>query len=59
MIEMPQTLASPEVGGMNPVIMRMVVDFPAPLGPRKSEDFAFVDREGEVVHGAFGCRIVW
>src|SRR6185503_10441168 len=23
------------VGGMNPVSMRMVVDFPAPLGPRK------------------------
>src|ERR1051325_5775709 len=25
----------PEVGGMNPVIMRIVVDLPAPLGPRK------------------------
>src|SRR5262249_25083874 len=25
----------PEVGGINPVIMRMDVDFPAPLGPRK------------------------
>src|SRR5882672_8155846 len=24
----------PSVGGMNPVIMRMDVDFPAPLGPR-------------------------
>src|SRR5882672_6880443 len=25
----------PEVGGMNPVTMRMVVDLPAPFGPRK------------------------
>src|ERR671922_2759927 len=25
----------PEVGGMKPVIMRMVVDLPAPFGPRK------------------------
>src|SRR5438552_16242100 len=25
----------PTVGGMSPVIMRMVVDFPAPFGPRK------------------------
>src|SRR3954470_11743291 len=28
-------LTRPPVGGMKPVIMRMVVDFPAPLGPRK------------------------
>src|SRR4030095_16350741 len=26
---------APEVGGMKPVIMRMVVDLPAPFGPRK------------------------
>src|SRR4051812_37369998 len=25
----------PEVGGMNPVTMRIVVDLPAPFGPRK------------------------
>src|SRR6185295_15187111 len=25
----------PEVGGMKPVTMRIVVDLPAPLGPRK------------------------
>src|SRR5262245_34297735 len=31
----PPTLTLPEVGGMKPVIMRMVVDLPAPLGPRK------------------------
>src|SRR3954462_8919102 len=29
------TLTLPAVGGMKPVIMRIVVDFPAPLGPRK------------------------
>src|SRR4051812_13386551 len=28
-------LTRPEVGGMKPVTMRMVVDLPAPLGPRK------------------------
>src|SRR5580692_232047 len=31
----PPTVASPEVGPSRPHRMRMVVDFPAPLGPRK------------------------
>src|SRR5918999_4479783 len=31
----PPTLTLPSLGGMKPVIMRMVVDLPAPLGPRK------------------------
>src|SRR5204863_350956 len=31
----PPTLTEPAVGGMKPVIMRMVVDLPAPFGPRK------------------------
>src|SRR5215831_44714 len=31
----PHTEIRPAVGGMKPVIMRMVVDLPAPLGPRK------------------------
>src|SRR5258707_15491362 len=31
----PPTVARPEVGASNPHRMRMVVDFPAPLGPRK------------------------
>src|ERR1041384_4712063 len=31
----PPTLTVPEEGGINPVIMRMVVDLPAPFGPRK------------------------
>src|ERR1051325_660095 len=31
----PPTLTRPSVGGMNPVIMRIVVDLPAPFGPRK------------------------
>ena len=30
----PQMLIRPSDGGMNPVIMRMVVDLPAPFGPR-------------------------
>ena len=28
-------VTSPEVGGVSPTITRMVVDLPAPLGPRK------------------------
>ena len=28
-------LTVPAEGGMNPVIIRMVVDLPAPFGPRK------------------------
>src|SRR3954451_19134316 len=31
----PPTVTFPEVGGMKPVTMRMVVDLPAPFGPRK------------------------
>src|SRR6266852_8109030 len=30
----PHTEAAPALGGMKPVIIRMVVDLPAPLGPR-------------------------
>src|ERR1700745_3262234 len=30
----PPTVTVPLVGGINPVIMRMLVDLPAPLGPR-------------------------
>ena len=31
----PATVAVPEVGGVSPTMIRMVVDLPAPLGPRK------------------------
>src|SRR5687767_9560259 len=31
----PPTVTLPALGGMKPVTMRMVVDLPAPLGPRK------------------------
>lgn len=31
----PSTVARSAVGGSRPTIIRMVVDFPAPLGPRK------------------------
>ena len=31
----PPTVTEPPDGGRKPVIMRMVVDLPAPLGPRK------------------------
>jgi hypothetical protein len=31
----PLTATDPDVGRSNPTIIRMVVDFPAPFGPRK------------------------
>ena len=31
---LPFTVADPRVGASNPRISRMVVDFPAPFGPR-------------------------
>ena len=31
----PPIVAVPELADMNPVSIRMVVDLPAPLGPRK------------------------
>src|ERR1700735_4778011 len=34
-ISCPQTETCPAVGEMKPAIMRMVVDLPAPLAPRK------------------------
>src|SRR5437868_15132602 len=37
----PPTEIAPEVGGMKPVIMRMVVDLPAPFGPRKPSTSPF------------------
>ena len=37
----PQTTAVPDVGGMKPVIILIVVDFPAPFGPRKPRTSPF------------------
>src|SRR5688572_13873559 len=37
----PPTLTVPVVGGRNPVIMRMAVDFPAPFGPRNPRTSPF------------------
>src|SRR5713101_8349642 len=37
----PPTETSPPDGGMNPVIMRIVVDLPAPFGPRKPSTSPF------------------
>src|SRR3954453_19185659 len=31
----PPTVTEPDVGGIKPVIMRILVDLPAPLGPKK------------------------
>src|SRR6266849_5254951 len=34
-MDIPSSSIDPEVGGINPVSIRMVVDLPAPFGPRK------------------------
>ena len=38
---------------MNPAIMRMVVDLPAPLAPEKPQHLAGRHREGQVIDGQF------
>jgi hypothetical protein len=38
---------------MKPAIMRMVVDFPAPLAPREAETSPGDYRECQVVNGEF------
>ena len=48
----PATVAVPAVGGRKQVSMRMVVVFPAPLGPRKPTIWPFLHFEGDVVDGS-------
>ncbi len=45
----PETLATPEVGVKSPHKILIVVVLPAPLGPRKPNDFTFVDLEAYVI----------
>ena len=47
----PATCPLPEVGVMMPQSMRMVVDFPAPFGPRKPKISPLPDRKGNLVDG--------
>ena len=47
----------PEVGGMKPVTMRIVVDLPAPFGPRKpstSPRSTENDRSFTAIFGRYG-----
>src|SRR6185312_2247913 len=48
---LPLTVTVPDVGRSSPIIMRMVVDLPAPFGPRNPGDGPRRDREAEGVHG--------
>ena len=41
----PHTETLPEEGDRKPVIIRMLVDLPAPFGPEKTQDFSFLNRE--------------
>ena len=41
----------PTSGASRPRIIRIVVDLPAPLGPRKPVTIAGADGEGEIVDG--------
>ena len=47
----PATCARPEVGFSRPQSMRMVVDLPAPFGPRKPKTSPFADFEIDPVDG--------
>ena len=44
---------------MKPVIMRMVVDFPAPLGPRKPSTSAAFNRERNAIDGHFWAEGIY
>ncbi len=47
----PRISISPESGGISPVSMRMVVDFPAPLGPRKPKKEPARHFQIHAIHG--------
>src|SRR5215210_2371059 len=57
----PPTEISPAEGGMNPVIIRMVVDLPAPFGPRKPSTSPFSTVKETPFTATFGpnafCRL--
>ena len=38
--------------------MRMVVDLPAPLGPRKAQNLSAGDLEGDALHGFQGAKVL-
>src|SRR5262245_45261154 len=52
----PHTDTRPEVGGMKPVIMRMVVDLPAPFGPRKPSTSPFPTSNETPSTASFGPK---
>ena len=55
----PLTVARPDVGASRPRIMRIVVDLPAPFGPRKPVTMPGLDGEAEVVDGEWSRRSAW
>src|SRR5688572_20315429 len=50
------TFTEPSVGGIKPVIMRMLVDFPAPLGPRKPRTSPFATVNETPFTATFGPK---
>lgn len=49
-------LISPAVTGRNPVTIRMVVDFPAPLGPRNPRTSPFLTENERSSTAALGPK---
>jgi hypothetical protein len=47
----PKTFTEPLVGKMRVINILIVVLFPAPLGPRKTEHIAAIDIDVKVIHG--------
>src|SRR3954465_9477741 len=52
----PPMVTSPSVGGMKPVIMRMVVLLPAPFGPRKPNTSPFSTVKETPLTATFGPK---
>ena len=53
----PPMVTSPSVGGMKPVIMRMVVVLPAPFGPRKPSTSPFSTVNETPFTATFGPKV--
>src|SRR3954469_4730240 len=53
----PPIVTSPAVGGMKPVIMRIVVLLPAPFGPRKPRTSPFSTVKETPLTATFGPKV--
>src|SRR5208283_1194575 len=57
MTSKPQTVTLPSVGARKPVIIRMLVDLPAPFGPRKPRTSPFSTENDRLSTASFGPKL--